>query len=154
MVTALPETEAGRGQDPTVAARGARGRLPREPAAGGPREAGPGPHPVWRVGTCPALSAASPPSVVLLLALHLCVFTMFGMLLFTGEKVPAASAALRLVGGRALGEPASRGPCRAALGPAGKRAARPAPGRGEWGPPAVGCPSSDGHRVLLVSIWL
>lgn len=27
------------------------------------------------------------PSVVLLLALHLCVFTMLGMLLFTGEKV-------------------------------------------------------------------
>ena len=29
-----------------------------------------------------------PSSVMLLLALHLCVFTMFGMLLFTGEKVP------------------------------------------------------------------
>ena len=31
------------------------------------------------------------PSVLLLLALHLCVFTMFGMLLFTGEKVPCSA---------------------------------------------------------------
>ena len=39
-------------------------------------------------GVCPVLSARPRlPSVVLLLALHLCVFTMLGMLLFTGEKV-------------------------------------------------------------------
>lgn len=37
-----------------------------------------------------ALSAALAPSVGLLLAVHLCLFTMFGMLLFTGEKVPSS----------------------------------------------------------------
>lgn len=31
------------------------------------------------------------PSVLLLLALHLCVFTMSGMLLFIGEKVPCSA---------------------------------------------------------------
>ncbi|ELK24238.1 Two pore calcium channel protein 2 [Myotis davidii] len=36
-------------------------------------------------------------SVVLLLALHLCVFTMLGMLLFTGNKVPASAALLVMV---------------------------------------------------------
>lgn len=35
------------------------------------------------------MSAPPPPSVMLLLLLHLCVFTMLGMLLFTGEKVRA-----------------------------------------------------------------
>uniref|UniRef100_A0A8D1SAN5 Two pore channel protein 2 n=1 Tax=Sus scrofa TaxID=9823 RepID=A0A8D1SAN5_PIG len=38
------------------------------------------------VGEPCALSAALAPSVGLLLAVHLCLFTMFGMLLFTGEK--------------------------------------------------------------------
>lgn len=74
---------------------------------GAPRAAGP-----W----CPpgAEAGARPSSVVLLLALHLSVFTMFGMLLFTGEEVLAA-----------LGAPARRGGpgpvlqgelCRGALG--------------------------------------
>lgn len=40
--------------------------------------------------------------MVLLLALHLCVFTMLGMLLFTGEKVPASAALLGLMAGWAL----------------------------------------------------
>ena len=47
------------------------------------------PIPFGSWGVCPVLSTCiRPSSVMLLLALHLCVFTMFGMLLFTGEKVP------------------------------------------------------------------
>lgn len=61
-----------------------------------------GPHPVGRAGTCPVLSPSCPSSVVLLLALHLCVFTMLGMLLFTGEKVSTSAALLGLMAGWAL----------------------------------------------------
>lgn len=77
------------------------------PLPGAPRAAGP-----WRPPGAEA--GARPSSVVLLLALHLSVFTMFGMLLFTGEEVLAA-----------LGAPARRGGpgpvpqgelCRGALG--------------------------------------
>lgn len=72
-------------------------------AAGAPRVAGSlDPHPVGHAGTCPVLSRARPPSVVLLLALHLCVFTMLGMLLFTGDKVPTSAALLGLMAGWAL----------------------------------------------------
>lgn len=50
-----------------------------------------GPRPVGHVGVGSVLSTcAHPSSVVLLLALHLCVFTMLGILLFTGEKVRPA----------------------------------------------------------------
>lgn len=49
------------------------------------------PRPVGHLGVGSGLSTcAHPSSVVLLLALHLCVFTMLGMLLFTGEKVRTA----------------------------------------------------------------
>lgn len=42
---------------------------------------------------CARLSTTLPPSVGLLLAIHLCLFTIIGMLLFTiGEKVSMALA--------------------------------------------------------------
>lgn len=65
----------------------ARGPAPGALGAAGSLD----PHPGGRVGAGLMLKpGARSPSVVLLLALHLCVFTMFGLLLFTGEKVLTA----------------------------------------------------------------
>lgn len=52
---------------------------------------------------------------MLLLALHLCVFTMFGMLLFTGEKV-LPSPGLLSVPARRDGGPSVRCPWGRATG--------------------------------------
>lgn len=93
---------------PVVAAkeRALPGQDPRaEPEAGAGAGAG-------RGGPVRAGAECGPRSVLLLLLLHLCVFTVLGMLLFTGEKVPPLPAPAR---------PCPRPPCGAPsvlLGPA------------------------------------